>query len=599
MPQQGISFAGSFIGLPGAYYADNVSAALPITPPTTPPMVVVGYGWGPKPFTPTLFASPANFQSAMRGSPVAAYAPFIATPSPLLNGAQLITFIDVSANTQSQAALLTSGATTMTLMTSVLYGPPSNQLSYQVQAATTAGRKVILTDNYGGAQFIGDNLTVPFQLAYSGAATGAVTYTVTSGSFTASSPVAGESVTVPLGSGSFYSVSLLAEFLNGTPYWYASVLSATNGQLPSNFLTVTASVSVSVPVSGALVYSNVNAYLQDIAYWVNQFTSGLCTAVVSGATDNATVLPVTGAPTFFSGATGVPPTNSSYASGLSVALTTPGWTVFCDSNSLAVQALLAQHCITASSVPYGMWRRGFTGSSIGDTVSTTIANSRALDAIQMAYLYPGVYRINTVTGQNQLYGGLYAAAMAAAMATGNQIAIPLTNKPLVATGVELANAGQPLTTSQLIQLQNNGVMAVYEPQNTGVPTILSDVTTWEVDDNPENTASQQVACRYWLAYSMVNALQPYVGTIASPTTEVAILNAAKATLNALIYTGGASNGVLASWVGSSLQLVYNGDNQVAAVSFQATLVGQNRFITCYASILPLNFVITAASTTGG
>lgn len=601
MPQQGISFAGTFIPLPGAYYQDDVTAAAANAPPTTPPMLVLGYGWGPKPQTPVTFTSPADFAKAVRGAPVGAFIPFIANPSPVQNGAQLVTFIDVSRNTTSLAALVASGALgAQTLLTSALYGPPSNQLSYQVSAGSAAGLKLTITDNYGGSRYVGDNLTVPFQLAYSGQASGGVNYSVvTSGNapaFSVSSPVPSESVTIPIGSGAYATVATLVEALNGTGSYYAVGLSSTGGQLPSNFLTATGSVSLAIPVSGALQYTNVRAYLQEIAFWVNQFAGASVTAAVSGsAQDSATWLPVTGVPAFFSGATGVPPVNSDYASGLAAALTVPAWTVFADSNATAVQALVAQHCEIASSPPYGMWRRGFTGSSVGDTVATTVVNATNLDSLQMVYVYPGVYRTNTNTGQNQLYGGLYAAAAAAAMATGNIVALPLTNKVLNGNGVEAANAGLQLTASQLSTLQNAGVMALWQTaQFNGPPTILSDVTTWQVDDNVENTSAQQVACRYWLAYSVVTTLRRYVGTIATPTTEATILNALKRLLNALVYTGGASNGVLASWDSNSLVLNYDGTQQLASITVKVVLVGQNRYITCFASVEPLSFTITSA-----
>jgi spore germination protein GerM len=189
---------------------------------------------------------------------------------------------------------------------------------------------------------------------------------------------------------------------------------------------------------------------------------------------------------------------------------------------------------------------------------------------------------------------LYVAAAAAGIATGNIVGLPLTNKVLTGNGVENANAGAQLTVSQLSQLQNNGVLPIWQTaQNNGPPTLLTDITTWQVDNNPENTSSQQVACRYWLAYSVTSTLQQYVGTIAAPTTEATILNAVKRLLNALIYTGGSSNGVLASWDTTSLKLTYNGSNQLASILVNVQLIGQNKFITCFATVEPLTFTITS------
>jgi hypothetical protein len=596
----GITFNGAYVGLPGAYYADSVVAATPNNPPTTPPLLLVAYAWGPKPKTAVTFTNPGDLLRAFRGAPGAAFVPFLANPSPLLAGAQLVTLIDPSENTQSNLSLGPNSGTTQTLLTSTLYGPPSNQLTGQVSAGSVAGLKLTLTDNYGGAQFVGDNLTVPFQLAYSGAVSGvAASYTVTSGSFSVSGESAADTFTISTVSGAYTTVAQLVEYLNGTGYYFAESLSSTGGQLPASSLTVTGSVALPAVSGGVLQQVYVRAYLQDIGFWVNQFAQGIATAVVSGIADTAANLPATGVATFFSGARGIPPTTQDYASALTAGLATSAWTVFCDSNAPAVQSLLASHVAIASSAPYGRWRRGFTGSSIGDSVSQTIVNAVGLDSLGMNYLYPGVYVTNQSTGQNTLYGGLYAAAMAAGMATGNPVATPLTNKPLNATGIENANAGTQLTDSQLVQLQNAGVMAVWTPQNTGIPTILSDVTTWQVDDNVENTSSQQVACRYWLAYSVVNAVQPYVGSIAAPIVEANITNALKKALNALIYTGAGSNGVLAagattpSW--SNIVLTFNGQQQLASITFNATLVSQNRYITCFASVQPLNFTISVTS----
>ena len=94
---------------------------------------------------------------------------------------------------------------------------------------------------------------------------------------------------------------------------------------------------------------------------------------------------------------------------------------------------------------------------------------------------------------------------------------------------------------------------------------------------------------------MVNVLQKYIGTIAYPVQEITILNSVKSALNALLYTGGSSNGVLSSWDSSSLVLTYNGPTQTASITVSVQLVGQNRYITVFATVLPLSFSVTATS----
>jgi len=141
-------------------------------------------------------------------------------------------------------------------------------------------------------------------------------------------------------------------------------------------------------------------------------------------------------------------------------------------------------------------------------------------------------------------------------------------------------------------------MPIAVSQITGLPTVLSDFTTWLDDANPENVFNQQVACRYYAAYALMGALQPYVGTIASPFNETIVLNAAKQMLNGLIYSQTNQNGVLSSWDPTTLQLVYTGANQTAGITVNVILVGQNRMIPMYVNILPLNITLTASSTGG-
>ena len=590
MPNLNVPFNGQTLIIPGAYYADNVTNTLPPNQ-TTPPLMFIGYGYGQQPFTATTYSTPQNLLSAIRGGPCSGYVPFLTQPSPQLNGAQQITYINVGTNTQSTYTAQ-GNASGVVLFTSTNYGLPSNLLQITVATGTLAGKNVTIFDGYGQTTAVGSNLGVPFTLSYLGTASG-VTYSVTvSGgvatTFSTSSSQSGQSFSIPLNAANYGTVESLVQYLNGTGFYNATVIS--NGALPSSLLDSASNVSLpsGVPAGTA---ANVTATLGDVVYWANNNSQGLVTAAITAGTvsaPNLALTNITAAP--FTGATSVPPTLSSYASGFNVALANQAWTVFVDSNASGVMALGTQHAITASSTVNGKWRRFFTGSTVGDSVATTVTNAQAQDSKYTTYVYPGIYAVSTSTGVNTLYGGLYAAAAAAGMATGNAIATPLTNKALTGTGVELN-----LTVSQIDQLQQAGVMCLWEPPQTGVPTIISDLTTWQLDNNPENVFNQQIANRSWLAYSVVNATQPYIGTIADPLTEQKILNAVKAVLNALMYNSGNANGVLYAWNPSSLQLSYNGGTQTASITVSVQFVGQNRFITEYVTVNPTNFTITTAA----
>jgi hypothetical protein len=597
MPNPNVSFQGATLIIPNAYYADNVAAATNNTPPTTPPLIFIAQGYGPQSETIQQFASSQNLFSAMRGGPGADFVQFISNPSPQLNGAQLVTFISVGASTQS-ALTLSSAVTGLVTLTSTLYGVPSNLL--QASVLVTANTPVsgvstsvlTLNDNYAGAQITSPPLGPVFQFAYTGAASG-VTYTIAASGGLASSIVtsggtAGQNLTIPLGTGGYGTTQAVVDFLNSTGIYSAAVLG--DGNMPANLLN-TGTGSLTPPTTGGvLTFAVPTAYAGSIDYWVNTYASAFATAALaSGATFAASAAPVQLPFGLFAGATSVPPTTQDYANAFNIALTTPGWTVVADSNSPAVQALGAQHAQTASELPNSTWRRFFTGNPVGTAVSGAVFTAISLDSITSTLVYPGIYRTDPNTGKNRLYSALYAAAAVAAMATGNIIATPLTNKALSANGVEV-----PLTVSQINILQQSGVMAIRVPSQTNVPTITSDLTTWQLDSNPENIFNQQVACRFWLGYSLSNAMSNYIGSIASPVTEVAILNAVKATLNALIYTTG-SNGVISSWDPASLVLVYTGATQTANVTVNVTLVGQNRFITVFVPIQPLNFTLTATA----
>ena len=605
IPDVNQRFQGQTLILPGAYYADSVAGATPLAPPPTPPLIFIGYGYGGKPLKPQTFVSPQDLQTAIRGGPCSGFVPFLTSPSGQLTGAQVVTFINVGENTQSTLALNNASGNAALTLTSTDYGPPSNLLQCTIGSGSTAGKKVTLFDSFANKTAVGDNLGVPFQLAYTGTASSGVTLAISAIGLNATqivitSPNAGESQAINIGGGQYTTIAQIAQFLNGTGFY--SAVPVGDGTLPATYLDAVSGVTLNKPVSGVNQYVNVTASLGSVIYWVNQYASTIATAAVANTVTGyvAGLAPANVPATSFIGAVGVPPTNTDYANALNVALTLPGWAVFIDSNAAAVQALGAQHVLQASTPSTGAWRRFFTGSNVGDSVATTIAAAQALNAEVATYAYPGIWRNDPKSGVNTLYGGLYAAAAAAGMATGNSAAIPLTNKQITGNGVEVA-----LTLSQINQLQQAGVMCIggaVPPGAAGAgtgalgqspPTIISDLTTWQSDNNPEHVFNQQVACRHFVAYSLVAAMKPYVGTVAAPITLTQLRNAVKSTLNALIYTPGGT-GVIAAWDPNSLALNYNGTTQTLAITVNVTLVGQNRFITVFVPVQPLNITLTSS-----
>lgn len=597
MPNANVQFQGVTLPIPGAYYADNVSAALPANPALVPPLVLIGNAYGMKPMTPYQFTGGAGLQSllaAVRGGPVADFIQFISNPSPVLFGAAQVTFINAaSGNTQSALTLNNASGTALITLTSADYGPPSNLLQAEVDAGTQGGVRLTLFDGYTGTNSAqADNLGVPFQLAYTGAASGATFHvTAASGtgatSLTLTSLASGESVSYPLGTSQYATVGQLVAAINSGSYpWAAQVIAnQSNGVQPTSTLDAV-SGGLPVPNAGIPVYSTVSAGTGGILFWVNQFASGLATAsLVTAASGNVAALPAPIALTHFSGAVAVAPTTGNYASALNVAATVPAWVVFCDSNDPAVVALGVQHAQDMSAPNIGKPRRFISGSSIGDTPTQAQTVARDMAIYQGTYVYPGIYRTDLNTGANTLYSGLHAAAAVASMMAGNQIAQPLTQQALFGNGVERAlsvGAGGDIDL-----LQQAGVMPVYASPDTGLPTIVSDFTTWQFDNNPENIFNQQVGCRQALAYSLSQGLRPLVGSIASPFGLNAMKKRALMILKQLIYSPG-NNGILASFDPKSLVLTYSGDTQAVNLTVNVVFVGQVRFILELVFVQPLN-----------
>lgn len=597
MPNMNTSFNGATLIQPGAYEGDVPAPPSPNPNAVVPPLIVIGFGYGGAPATPYNFATVQAFQAFLRGGPATSiYAPVLESPSPGWNGAQEITYFNACESTQATATFAasatSSGACPIMEITSTNYGLPSNQMTLSATPVYNgAGVDLTLYDGYSGQTMTQSNVGIPLQVSYSGINdSGTIAVEDADGSGIPAQIVIsdGTSVvaTLPIGPAGYNLVSDLFNYLNGITDFSAIVLG--DATLPLTDLDIgTYTIATATP-------EIITAGYNGPVYWINQYCGNYATAE-----SNATSRPLAGTVKFvavdgkqFTGATSIPPVLQDYADCFNAALNVAGWALITDSSEQAIRALASAHVTQASSTLYGQGRRYFTGSDLGDTVAVTAANCQALSNKLVVYAYPGISITDPTTGVTTMYGGYMAGAAAAAFACGNDVAQPLTNKPIQAVGVEVA-----LELTDIDTLQQAGCMPIAVTDQTKVPRFVSDITTWQADNNPLNVFAQQVACRLWLGYSLVNATQPYVGTIASPFDEVNILKAAKKCLNGLIRNNtNNSNAVLVSWNTASLQLVYIGQNQQAAISVSVMLVGQNRFITILVPVQTYNGTSTIAST---
>lgn len=344
MPDVNTSFQGQVIFRPGVYYFNNVTAATAATGVNTPPVLFLANSYGLKPQTPVTFTDPQSMKTAMRGSPSAAFVDFLFNPSNQLSGASMVTLINVAENTQAGYAQKTSGGTTVLNWTTADYGLASNLMQIQCEPGTIGGVAITLLDGYDNYTASADNLGLPFQVAYTGDAD-TVTYSVTATGATATtfsitSSNAGELLVLNLGPAGYSTVSGIVNYLNGTGFFSAEVIS--NGALPSSYLDAVSGVALPKPTGSVDDYVNVTATLGDIVFWSNQYASLLATAAIAGGiTSTSAQAPNSDvAFTHFSGGTNVPPVLQDYANGFNAGLLTPAWTVCADTNSAGAIALV-------------------------------------------------------------------------------------------------------------------------------------------------------------------------------------------------------------------------------------------------------------------
>jgi hypothetical protein len=586
MPSENVQFANETLVLPGVYSNQTSNAPVAAGTNVQNPLIFIAYGFGGAPYTAITTYSASQLQQVMRGSPSASFANFLYNGGSSLPGASTVIYINASDSTQSSSVITSTGGINLIDLTSTDYGIPSNLLSFGVAAGSVSpGINLLLSDGYAKSTITGYNLGVPFQLAYTGTAVSGVSYTISATEFELTSPNSGESYVLPLSS--FPTVTSLVNFINATGVYSASVISSTSGQLNTTGLDFVSAVALPVPVISAGIttytYINVTATLGDVIYWINNFAQTYATAALaSTATPNTPITYQITPNVLFSGATTEVPVVSDYASALTTAFSIPASIVFIDNNALNIQVLGVQHARQASLPVNGMPRRFITGLNTGATPAQAISLALQFNSRETSLVFNEIYQVSQTTNLPTLYSGLYTAASVAGMMQGNPPFTPMTNKQLNAVGV-----GTNLSTSTINSLQQAGVMVVNLSRATNLPVVISDLTTWNNDNNPTNVYNQQVAIGQQLNLNLIKGLDSFVGQVTNGSEGASLLNALKKVLNQAIALN-----LLISWQPLSLTAVYNPVSQAWALTAQVMFVGQTRFVTIQLNISPTQISIT-------
>ncbi|MHB1955004.1 MAG: hypothetical protein ACYCOU_14805, partial [Sulfobacillus sp.] len=300
MPNPNVNFSGETLILPGAYTQNNVNWANPAATLTSNPLIFIAQGYGGQPNTPIPTSSAQQLQTLMRGAPSASFASFLYGGGGSLVGANQVTYINASPNTQSTSTITATGGTTVINLTSADYGTPSNLLSYSIVAGTQSpGIDFTFTDGFSGNSKTGYNLGLIAQLAYTGTATGGVSFQVTGTAgvpttLTLISPQAGESFGLTLAN--FTTVTGLINYINGTGVYAANTISSSaGGGAPTTLDIMPTAVSLPPPtISSGIttyVFENVTGIVGDLAYWINTFGGSFATAVIpSSVTSSPTTV---------------------------------------------------------------------------------------------------------------------------------------------------------------------------------------------------------------------------------------------------------------------------------------------------------------------
>jgi hypothetical protein len=473
-------------------------------------LAIVGVSTGGKPNHAHSLTDVSTARKTLSGGVLLRAVEMAFSPSGETAGPQHIVAVRIGNPTQATLQLSGSGGGACLNISSTDYGVAANNCTVKVETGTLTGKKLTVTR--GTEQYVGDNLArEAFQVSYSGASTsGTVVIT--------DAVIAMELHQDPSGSAS-------VDTFNFDAYpTVQDVVNRINNHAGTGWTATVTAGSADKPT--AATFDNVAAmqvksawgtatqHVQAIADWINSTQEGLIDAERVAA---STQPPANGGPTYLSGASdGSPPDGTAWANGLEVLRNEDVQWIVPLSGDSTVWAAVDAHCAYMSTVAKRE-RRAFVGGDIGVSAATAKTNAALVNSDRVAYCYPGIYHYDSAAIFNLRRPTLYPAYMTAVLLGGAFAGLTpgetMTNKPIKCLGLE-TTVNAPGDTDELIRA---GVLTVYK-DHRGALRVARAISTW-LNDTRYNRVevSTGVAVDY-VTRSVREALQPYVGRKATPTT---------------------------------------------------------------------------------
>ncbi|WP_295455298.1 hypothetical protein [uncultured Thiodictyon sp.] len=525
---------------------------------------ILGTSEGGAPKTALFFDSPVVARRTLRGGDLLTAVEMAFNPSAETGSPARVAVIRVEPAVQATLMLKDAATNSVIKLDSVDYGAHTNGIKVTVAAGTTSGKH--LTVQQGENYFTRDNISrTPLSIRYSGVEATA-TATVTASALTLKAPSGGTGTVLTLAN--YASVRALCDAINAVPGFSSIAL------IPGD--PVVATLDGLVATTCKAVDLAVTADLQAAVTWFNTTTRDL---VFATRRDGALAAPAALTGTYLAGGTnGTAPTNDDWQDAFDALQGSDVQYVVPLSASDAIHAMADAHVAFMSGAGK-MERRAFVGGDVvSGTLDSAIAAAKvaamALNSDRTALCFPPILGYDDSGALVALPAYFLAAQVAGGFSAMNP-GHTMTNKVLTVPGLD------PLVTRLYDSdtLIDAGVLGARQTRRGFI--ISKAISTWLANDNYNRVELSTGIALDFVARTVREALEIFVGRKASPVTLHEAISTVETVLRDLARPEPVGVGVI---VGDAANPAYR--NITAEIEGDVLRV----WFEC-SPVIPINFVL--------